>query len=96
MIWLLIEFFTYIILNILQTPFHHCFCIPQSQIWVKMHDGSDYELQMLLMKKLIGNKENPLTIDEIQEELSLKYLSLSLVAETIKDIDLTEETTHVQ
>jgi hypothetical protein len=61
-----------------------------------MHDGSDYELQMLLMKKLIGNKENPLTIDEIQEELSLKYLSLSLVAETIKDIDLTEETTHVQ
>jgi hypothetical protein len=32
-----------------------------------------YELQMLLLEKRIGNKENPLTIDELKEELSLRY-----------------------
>jgi hypothetical protein len=48
-----------------------------------------YELQMVLMEKQIVNKDNPLTIDELLEELSLKYERLSLVAETTKDIDLT-------
>jgi hypothetical protein len=34
---------------------------------------SDYELQMLLLEKWIGSKENPLTIDESEEDLSLRY-----------------------
>jgi hypothetical protein len=46
---------------------------------------------MVLMEKRIGNKYNPLTIDEIREKLSLIYERLSLVAETTNDIDLTEE-----
>jgi hypothetical protein len=29
----------------------------------------DYELQMMLMKKRIGNKENLLSIDELKEDL---------------------------
>jgi hypothetical protein len=32
-----------------------------------------YELQMVLMEKRIGNKENTPTIDEPQEELSSRY-----------------------
>ena len=32
---------------------------------------SDYELQMLLLEKQIGNKENPLSIEELKEELNL-------------------------
>jgi antitoxin component HigA of HigAB toxin-antitoxin module len=34
---------------------------------------NDYELQMLLLEKWIGSKENQLNIDELKEELSLKY-----------------------
>jgi hypothetical protein len=34
---------------------------------------NDYELQMLLLEKRIGSKENPLYIDELKEELSLRY-----------------------
>jgi hypothetical protein len=31
---------------------------------------NDYKIQMLLLEKRIGSKENPLTIDELKEELS--------------------------
>jgi hypothetical protein len=34
---------------------------------------NDYELQMVLMEKRNGNKEYPLTIDKLREELSLRY-----------------------
>jgi hypothetical protein len=43
------------------------------------------------MEKRIGNKENPLTIDEQQEELRLRYERLSLVAEATNEIYLTEK-----
>jgi hypothetical protein len=66
-----------------------------SQFMVQMLDSltNDYESQMILMEKRIGNKQNPLTIDEIREELSLRYDRLSLVSETTNDIDLTKEKT---
>jgi hypothetical protein len=34
---------------------------------------NDYDLQMLLLGKRIGSKENLLIIDELKEELSLRY-----------------------
>ena len=37
----------------------------------------DYELQMLLLEKRIGNIENPLSIEELKEELSLRFERLS-------------------
>jgi hypothetical protein len=39
----------------------------ESQFMVQLFDSlsNDYELRMALMGKRIGNKENPLTIDEI-------------------------------
>jgi hypothetical protein len=54
--------------------------IMDSQVMVKVliNLTNDYELQIVLMEKHIENKENPLTIDELQEELSLRYESLSL------------------
>jgi gag-polypeptide of LTR copia-type len=38
---------------------------------------SDYELQMLLLKKQIGNKDNPLSIEDLKEELHLRFKRLS-------------------
>jgi gag-polypeptide of LTR copia-type len=32
---------------------------------------SDYELQMLLLEKQIGSKDNPLSIEDLKEELNL-------------------------
>jgi hypothetical protein len=52
---------------------------------------NDYELQMLLLEKRIGSKENPLTIDELKEELSLRYERLLMKTETAKVILLGEE-----
>jgi hypothetical protein len=37
---------------------------------------------MLLLEKRIGSKENPLTIDELKEELSLRYERLLMKTET--------------
>jgi Zinc knuckle len=34
---------------------------------------SDYKLQMLLLEKQIGNKCNPLSIEELKEELNLQF-----------------------
>jgi hypothetical protein len=52
---------------------------------------NDYKLQMLLLEKRIGSKENPLTIDELNEELILRYERLSMETETAKINDLGEE-----
>jgi hypothetical protein len=52
---------------------------------------NDYELQMLLLEKRIGSKKNPLTIDELKEELSLRYERLLMKTETAKITDLGEE-----
>jgi hypothetical protein len=50
-----------------------------------------YELQMLLLEKRIGSKENPLNIDELKEELSLRYERLLMKTETAEINDLGEE-----
>ena len=51
----------------------------------------DYELQMTLMEKRIGNKENPLTIDELKEDLNLRYERLSSKSESTRNDDYGEE-----
>jgi hypothetical protein len=45
---------------------------------------NDYKFQMILLEKRFGIKENPLTIDELKEELSLRYERLSMKTETAK------------
>jgi hypothetical protein len=52
---------------------------------------NDYKLQMLLMKEQIGSKENPLTIDELKEELSLRYERILMKTEKAKVSNLAEE-----
>jgi hypothetical protein len=52
---------------------------------------NEYKLQMLLLEKRIGRKENPLTIDELKEELRLRYERLFMKTETAKINDLGEE-----
>jgi hypothetical protein len=37
---------------------------------------NDYELQMLLLEKRIGSKENPLTIHELKEEVKKRLWCL--------------------
>jgi hypothetical protein len=38
---------------------------------------SDYKLQILLLEKQIGSKDNPLSIEDLNEELNLQYERLS-------------------
>ena len=51
----------------------------------------DYELQMILMEKRIGNKENPLSIDELKEDLNLRFERLSTKSESTRNEDFGEE-----
>jgi hypothetical protein len=46
---------------------------------------------MKLMEKCIGNKENPLTIDELKEDLNLRYEILSSKSEYTRNDDYGEE-----
>jgi hypothetical protein len=39
---------------------------------------SDYELQMLLLEKQVGNKDNPFSIEDLKEELSLQFERMAL------------------
>jgi uncharacterized membrane protein len=52
---------------------------------------NNYELQTVLMEKSIENKENLLSINEIQETQSLKYERMSFILQATTDIDLKEE-----
>ena len=49
---------------------------------------SDYELQVLLLEKRIGSKESPLTIEELKEELKLRFERLSSKMELGKEQSL--------
>jgi hypothetical protein len=51
----------------------------------------DYELQMTLMEKRIGNKKNPFTIDELKEDFNLRYERLSSNSESTRNVDYGEE-----
>jgi hypothetical protein len=51
----------------------------------------DYELQMTLMEKRIGNRENPLTIDELKEDLNLRYERISFKSESTRNDNYGEE-----
>ena len=46
---------------------------------------------MTLMEKRIGNKENPLSIDELKEDLNLRYERLSSKSESTRNDDYGEE-----
>ena len=52
---------------------------------------NDYKLQMILMEKRIGDKMNPLSIDELKEDLNLRYERLSTKFESLKRYDFGEE-----
>jgi hypothetical protein len=42
----------------------------------------DYELQMVLVEKRIGNKKNPVVLDKLRQELNLRFESLSIRSES--------------
>jgi hypothetical protein len=39
---------------------------------------TDYDLQLALLKKKIGDKDDPLTVEEIRADLSLRYEILNM------------------
>jgi gag-polypeptide of LTR copia-type len=51
----------------------------------------DYKLQMTLMEKRIGNKMDPLSIDELKKDLNLRYERLSSKSESTRNDDYGEE-----
>ena len=53
----------------------------------------NYELQITLIENRIGDKMNPLSIDEVKEDLNLRYERLSSKSESTKREDFGEERT---
>ena len=51
---------------------------------------SDYEMQVLLMEKRVGDKTNPLTLEELRDELNLKYERMNRKKRE-EDVDTEEE-----
>jgi transcription-repair coupling factor (superfamily II helicase) len=49
----------------------------QFMIHVLYNLTSDYDLQLALIKKRVGNAERPLNVEEIKDELSLRFERLN-------------------
>ena len=52
---------------------------------------ADYELQVALLEKRIGSATDPLTVDELREELNLKFERLNLKSDCKDDEDAEEQ-----
>jgi hypothetical protein len=52
---------------------------------------SDYELQLALMERRVGDVEKPLTIEEIRGELSLRYERMNMKSSSNKEVEGLEE-----
>jgi hypothetical protein len=52
---------------------------------------SDYELQLALMERRVGDDEKPLTIEEIREELSLRFETMNMKSSSNKEDEGLEE-----
>jgi hypothetical protein len=52
---------------------------------------SDYELQVALMERRVGDDEKPLTIEEIRGELSLRFERMNMKSSSNKEIEDFEE-----
>jgi hypothetical protein len=70
-----------------------CLFMTDDKFMIQILNSSmnEYKLQMLLLEKRIGSKENQLTIDELKEELILRYERLLMKTETAKINNLGEE-----
>jgi Zinc knuckle len=67
--------------------------ISDNQFMIHMLNNltSDYELQLALMEKRVGDAEKPLTIEEIKAELSLCFERLNMNANGNKEGEVLEE-----
>jgi hypothetical protein len=52
---------------------------------------SDYDLQLALMEKRIGDKEKTLTVEEIRADLSLRFERLNMNSSENGDVEDLEE-----
>lgn len=67
--------------------------IPENQFMIHILNNltADYDLQLALLEKRIGDKERPLTVDEIRAELSLRFERLTMKSARNEDGEVVEE-----
>jgi len=67
--------------------------IPENQFMIHILNNltADYDLQLALLEKRIGDKERPLTVDEIRAELSLRFERLTMKSARNEDGEVLEE-----
>jgi hypothetical protein len=67
--------------------------ISYDQFMIHVHNNltSDYELQVVLLEKRIGNKENPLEVEKLREELNQRFKILSMQSESINESRANED-----
>ncbi len=67
--------------------------IPENQFMIHVLNNltADYNLQLALLEKRIGDKERPLTVYEIRAELSLRFERLAMKSAGSEDGEVVEE-----
>jgi hypothetical protein len=63
----------------------------QFMIHILNNLNSDYELQLALMERRVGDVEKPLTIEEIRGELSLRFERMNMKSSSNKEVEAFEE-----
>jgi hypothetical protein len=67
--------------------------ISENQFMIHIFNNltSDYELQLAMMEKRVGDIEKPLTVEEIRGELSLSYERLNMKSSNNPEGKILEE-----
>jgi hypothetical protein len=68
-------------------------CITESQFMIHMLKNltSDFDLQLALMERRVGDDDKPLTVEEVRGELNLRFERLNMMTSRNEEVEVLEE-----
>jgi hypothetical protein len=68
-------------------------CITENQFMIHILNNltSDYNLQLALMERRVGNADKPLTVEEVRGELNLRFERLNMKTSSNEEDEVLEE-----
>jgi hypothetical protein len=68
-------------------------CIIENQFMIHIQNNltSDYDLQLAVMERRVGNPDKPLTVEEVRGELNLRFERLNIKTSRNQEGEVFEE-----
>jgi hypothetical protein len=70
-----------------------CSCITENQFMIHILNNltSDYDLQLALMERRVGDADKPLTVEEVRRELNLIFVRLNMKTSRKEEVEVFSE-----